>query len=114
MTMTDDRLALLELIEKRVDTDLIREMLGFAAGRVMELEMQACTGAAHGVRDPARQGQRDGYRGRGWGVRLGRGRGPATASGAGRPGRDGSSWRSPACAGAATSPPSWSPGARRR
>ena len=32
--MTDDRLALLELIEKRADADLIREMLGFAAGRV--------------------------------------------------------------------------------
>ena len=44
--MTDDRLALLELIEKRADADLIREMLGFAAGRVMELEVQACAGAA--------------------------------------------------------------------
>ena len=50
--MTDDRLALLELIEKRADADLVREMLHFAAGRVMELEMQACTRAAHGVRDP--------------------------------------------------------------
>jgi transposase-like protein len=72
MTMTDDRLALLELIEKRADADLIREMLGFAAGRVMELEVQACAGAAHGVRDPARQVQRNGYRERGWETRAGR------------------------------------------
>ena len=34
MTMTDDRMALLALIEKRADTDLVREMLAFAAERV--------------------------------------------------------------------------------
>jgi hypothetical protein len=34
-TMTDDRMALLELIEKRADTDLVREMLAFAAARLM-------------------------------------------------------------------------------
>src|SRR4051794_29542225 len=72
MTMTDDRLALLELIEKRADADLVREMLHFAAGRVMELEVQACTGAAHGVRDPARQVQRNGYCERPWETRAGR------------------------------------------
>src|SRR3954454_9443202 len=72
MTMTNEKMALLELIEKRADTDLIREMLGFAAGRGMELEMQACTGAAHGVRDPARQAQRNGYRERAWETRAGR------------------------------------------
>ena len=70
--MTDDKMALLELIEKSADTDLIREMLGFAAGRVMELEMQACTGAAHGARDPARVVQRNGYRERPWETRAGR------------------------------------------
>src|ERR671932_942851 len=72
MTMTDEKMALLELIEKSADTDLIREMLGFAAGRVMELEVQACAGAAHGTRDPARQVQRNGYRERGWETRAGR------------------------------------------
>jgi putative transposase len=72
MTMTDEKMALLELIEKSADTDLIREMLGFAAGRVMELEIQACTGAAHGVRDPARVVQRNGYRERAWETRAGR------------------------------------------
>jgi transposase-like protein len=65
-------LALLELIEKRADADLVREMLHFAAGRVMELEVHACTGAAHGVRDPARQVQRNGYRERPWETRAGR------------------------------------------
>src|ERR671928_100913 len=72
MTMTDEKMALLELIEKSADTDLIREMLGFAAGRVMELEVHACTGAAHGVRDPARLVQRNGYRERAWETRAGR------------------------------------------
>src|ERR671912_1778150 len=71
--MTDDKMALLELIEKSADTDLVRDMLGFAAERLMEAEVQARTGAAHGVRDPARQVQRDGYRERAWETRAGRG-----------------------------------------
>src|SRR3954447_9615734 len=66
MTMTNDKMALLELIEKSADTDLVREMLGFAATRLMEAEVGARTGAAHGVRDPARQVQRNGYRERAW------------------------------------------------
>src|SRR3954471_19343041 len=70
MTMTDEKMALLELIEKSADADLIREMLGFAAGRVMDLEVHACTGAAHGVRDPARLVQRNGYRERVWETRA--------------------------------------------
>jgi putative transposase len=61
MTMTDDRLALLELIEKGADADLVREMLSFAAGRLMDAEVQARTGAAHGVCDPERLVQRNGY-----------------------------------------------------
>lgn len=36
--MTDDRMALIELIEKQADTDLVREMLAFAAERIMELD----------------------------------------------------------------------------
>src|ERR671916_697549 len=71
MTMTDDKMALLELIEKSADADLVREMLGFAAERLMEAEVQARTGAAHGVRDPARQVQRNGYRGRARETRAG-------------------------------------------
>ena len=70
--MTDDRMALLELIEKRADADLVREMLGFAAERLMEAEVQARTGAARGERDPSRLVQRNGYRGRAWDTRVGR------------------------------------------
>jgi putative transposase len=73
MTMTDDRMALIELIEKGADGDLVREMLAFAADRLMDAEVQARTGAAHGERDPAaRLVQRNGYRERGWDTRAGR------------------------------------------
>jgi len=71
MTMTEDRMALLELIEKGADADLVREMLSFAAGRLMDAEVQARTGAAHGVRDPERLVQRNGYRERAWDTRVG-------------------------------------------
>src|ERR1700755_2603808 len=67
--MTDDRMV---LIEKSADTDLVREMLSFAADRLMEAEVEARTGAAHGVRDLARQVQRNGYRERVWDTRAGR------------------------------------------
>ncbi len=70
--MTDEKMALLELIEKRADADLVREMLGFAAERLMEAEVQVRTGAAHGERDPARLAQRNGYRARAWDTRVGR------------------------------------------
>ena len=70
--MTEERMALLELIEKNADAELVREMLSFAAGRLMEAEVRARTGAAHGVRDPGRQAQRNGYRERGWETRVGR------------------------------------------
>ncbi len=63
--MTDDRMALIELIEKGADGDLVREMLPFAAERLMEAEVGVRTGAAHGDRDPGRLVQRNGYRERG-------------------------------------------------
>jgi putative transposase len=72
MTMTDDRMALIELIEKGADGDLVREMLAFAAERLMEAEVEARTGAAHGERDCGRLVQRNGYRERGWDTRAGR------------------------------------------
>jgi transposase-like protein len=71
-TMTTDRMALIELVEKGADADLVREMLAFAAERMMEAEVQALTGAPHGARDPSgRQVQRNGYRERSWETRAG-------------------------------------------
>jgi putative transposase len=69
--MTDDRIALCELLEKSADADLLREMIGFAAERLMELEVQGRTGAGYGERTPDRLAQRNGYRDRIWETRAG-------------------------------------------
>src|SRR5918996_3157154 len=70
--MTDDRMALIELIEKGADHDLIRELLAFAGERLMAAEVDQLTGAAAGVRSPERINHRNGYRERGWETRVGR------------------------------------------
>jgi transposase-like protein len=70
--MTDERMALIELVEKRADGDLVREMLTFAAERIMELEVEARTGAAKGARSPLREAQRNGHLDRDWDTRAGR------------------------------------------
>jgi putative transposase len=71
-TMTDERMALIELIEKGGDADLIRDMLAFAAERLMNLEVEALTGAPAGTRSPDRLTHRNGYRERAWDTRAGR------------------------------------------
>jgi len=71
-TMTEERMALIELVEKQADGDLVREMLAFAAERIMEAEVEARTGAARGARTPMREVQRNGYRDRDWDTRAGR------------------------------------------
>lgn len=58
--MTIDRMALKELLEKGSDTDLLREMTAFVAGRLMDLEVEGLTGAPHGERSPERTNQRNG------------------------------------------------------
>ena len=70
--MTDERMALLELVEKGVDADLVRDMLAFAAERIMEAETEVAAGAAKGVRTPLREAYRNGYRERDWDTRAGR------------------------------------------
>ncbi len=64
--MTDDRVALREMLEKGSEATFLREMIGLAAQRRMELEVGEVTGAAHGERSPDRPVQRNGYRGNGY------------------------------------------------
>jgi putative transposase len=69
--MTDQETALRALLAKGSDASLLREMIGFAAQRLMELETEALTGAGHGERSAERRVQRNGYRDRDWETRAG-------------------------------------------
>ena len=69
--MTDETLNLKALIEKTPDADLLREMIGFAAERLMDMEVAGLAGASYGEKSPDRLVQRNGYRDRMWETRAG-------------------------------------------
>ena len=69
--MTDDMMNLQALLEKTPDANFLREMIGFAAQRLMELEVEGLTGATYGEKSQDRLVQRNGYRDRIWETRAG-------------------------------------------
>ena len=69
--MTDDTLNVQALLGKSADSDFLRDMIGFAAQRLMELEVGGLTGAAYGEKSTERLAQRNGYRERDWETRAG-------------------------------------------
>ena len=69
--MTEDMMDLTALLAKSGDTNFLRDTIGYAAKRLMELEVGGQTGAPFGEKSADRLAQRNGYRERDWETRAG-------------------------------------------
>ena len=69
--MTQDRMQLSELLEKAGADEFVRDMIGFVAQRLMDLDVDNRCGASHGERTDARTNSRNGFRDRQWDTRAG-------------------------------------------
>jgi len=70
-TMTNATMALAELAEKGADVDMLRQMVQFAAQRLMEMEAETLCGAGYDEKSAERTNSRNGYRERAWETRAG-------------------------------------------
>jgi transposase-like protein len=69
--MTDDRMALKAALEKASDTELLGNMLGFVAEKLMALDVDTLCNASRHERTGARANYRNVYRERSWKTRAG-------------------------------------------
>lgn len=69
--MTEVGMQLSEPLKKPGAGDMLCEMVGLIAQRLMELDVDNACGASHGERNPERANSRNGYRDRPWETRAG-------------------------------------------
>jgi hypothetical protein len=68
--MTGEMVKLRALVEKTPYADILRQMIGFAADRLIEMKVASLTGAGHGEKSAERLVRRNGYRERDWETRA--------------------------------------------
>ncbi len=68
--MTDPMMYLRSLVEETPDAAILRDMIAFAAERLMEMEVGNLTGAGYGEKSSTRLVQRNAHRERDWQTRA--------------------------------------------